>query len=148
MTIVLVIVLVELAAGVEDNAVDEANSVTVTTEVLVTIEVAVDTETETEGEEATALGRAARDDETLTLGDGPLLEAFAAPGLTDAGGGWEAGVAATTAPPRNGVGTTVELGLGGGNPPGYESWKISSCAPSKKLYISRYRGGAYVPSNI
>ena len=26
-----------------------------------------------------------------------------------------------TAPPKNGVGTTVEFGLGGGMPPGYES---------------------------
>lgn len=32
----------------------------------------------------------------------------------------------TSAPPRNGVGTTVELGLGGGTPLGYESSKISS----------------------
>lgn len=29
-------------------------------------------------------------------------------------------------PPRKGVGTTVEFGLGGGSPPGYESSKISS----------------------
>lgn len=32
----------------------------------------------------------------------------------------------TSAPPRNGVGTTVELALGGGSPLGYESSKISS----------------------
>ena len=36
--------------------------------------------------------------------------------------------------PRKGVGITVELGLGGGIPPGYESSKMSSCAPSLKLY--------------
>lgn len=134
MTIVLVIVSVKEAAGGEGDVVDEANSVTVTTEVAVTVEVAVDTETETEGEEEEEV---ARDEEALTLGDGALLDASWAPELVAADGGWEAGVATAAAPPRNGVGTTVALGLGGGSPPGYESWKISSCAPSRKLYISR-----------
>lgn len=58
--------------------------------------------------------------------------------------GYEGDVAAAgagVAPPRNGVGTIVWLGPGTGMPPGYESSKMSSCAPSRKLYKSKYLGG-------
>ena len=44
--------------------------------------------------------------------------------------------------------TNAGLTLGDGIPLGYESTKISSWEPFLKLYMSRYLGGAYVPSNI
>lgn len=46
------------------------------------------------------------------------------------------GVEVGATPLRLGVGMTVAFGLGDGMPFGYESWKISSCAPSRKLYKS------------
>lgn len=48
----------------------------------------------------------------------------------------EAEVAAGAEAGFTGVGTTVCSGLGSGRPPGYESWKMSSCGPSRKLYRS------------
>lgn len=48
----------------------------------------------------------------------------------------EAEVAAGAEAGFAGVGTTVCSGLGSGRPPGYESWKMSSCGPSRKLYRS------------
>ena len=42
-------------------------------------------------------------------------------------------IGAWAAPPKNGVGTRVWLALGVGRPFGYESKKMSSCAPSRKL---------------
>ena len=129
----IVTVVVALAECEGAEVVSGTVSVTVITDVLklvtVAVAVTVDTEIDTEGDESTDA------EDTLTLLDGAAV----------ADG--ELGVA-TAAPPKTGVGTTVELGLGGGIPPGYESWKMSSCAPSRKLYISRYRGGEYVPSNI
>jgi len=43
------------------------------------------------------------------------------------------GTAAAAAEPRNGVGITVLFSLGVGRPLGYESEKMSFCAPGKKL---------------
>ena len=120
---VLTTVVVELGDELGDGRAEEGACVTVTTAVLTTVAVTTDTDTDTEGD---------GDDEGSETADELTV------GLEDRLERGEVTACCATAPlPRTGVGTTVEFGLGGGNPDGYESWKMSSCAPSLKLYMSK-----------
>lgn len=144
---VLTTVAVDVAEGVDEDG----GCVTVTTAVLMTV--AVETLTETEGDgggEAEPSEEVADesvpedaelailpgidDDVALELDNGVLdIDAAVEEALKVVCAGFDI--------PRNGVGTTVEFGLGGGIPDGYESEKMSFCAPSLKLYMSKYLGG-------
>ena len=71
---------------------------------------------------------------TGTLEETVGLSVYEDDGSADEEGGEdEDPPAGTSSPPKYGVGTSVEFGLGAGRSFGYESSKISSCAPSLKL---------------
>lgn len=134
------------ARELEAIGVEVAGTTTVTTAVVTTVAVETDIDTDTGGgSEGTADGAEAREEAEE---DEEVVEAEAE---DETGTGEDdtvsideeaADVAATTGgSPRKGLGMKVEFGLGGGRPDGYESWKMSFCAPSRKLYMSRYRGG-------
>lgn len=139
----------ELTGGAVTAArVAEGLAVTVTTCVLTTTETDVDTTIET-GEggadtgEMDALGPAeGLVDVALADGD-EVGDAWVIPvdvGMAELGvediaeeDGTLVGAGTAAALKGTGVGMTVELGLGGGMPFGYEFWKMSSCEPSLKL---------------